>query len=62
LLALFEEIEVARDLSLADSKTKITPAPGVKGKRELNRLTWSVNYEKKGVQSDRGRHKGRGTS
>jgi hypothetical protein len=53
---------VARDLSLADSKTKITPAPGVKGKRELNRLTWSVNYEKKGVQSDRGRHKGRGTS
>jgi hypothetical protein len=62
LLALFEEIEVARDLSLADSKTKIMPALGVKGKRELNRLTWSVNYEKKGVRSDRGRHKGRGTS
>lgn len=53
---------MARDLSLADSKSKFTPAKGVKGKRELNRLTWSVNYEKKGAQSERGRQKGRGTS
>jgi hypothetical protein len=62
LLALFEEIEAARDLSLAEPKTKLSPAQGVKGQRELNRLTWSINYEKKGVQSDRGRHKGRGPS
>jgi hypothetical protein len=62
LLALFEEIEEARDLSLADSKTKVSPAQGMKGKRELNRLTWSMNYEKKGAQSDRGRLKGRGSA
>jgi len=62
LLALFEEIEAARDLSLAEPKTKLLPAQGVKGQRELNRLSWSINYEKRGVQSDRGRHKGRGPS
>jgi hypothetical protein len=62
LLALFEEIEEARDLSLAEPKTKISPAPGVKGQRELNRLSWSINYEKRGVQSERGRYKGRGPS
>jgi hypothetical protein len=62
LLALFEEIEVARDLSLAEPKTKYSPAQGVKGQRELNRLAWSINYEKTGVHFDRGRHKGRGPS
>jgi len=62
LLALFEEIEAARDLSLAEPKTKLSPAQGVKGQRELNRLSWSINYEKRGVQSDRGRPKGRGPS
>jgi hypothetical protein len=62
LVALFEEIEEARDLSLADPKAMLSPAQGVKGQRELNRLSWSINYEKKGVQSDRGRHKGRGSS
>jgi hypothetical protein len=59
LMALFEEIEEARDLSLAYPKAMLSPAQGVKGQRELNRLSWSINYEKKGVQSDRGRHKGR---
>jgi hypothetical protein len=62
LVALFEEIEEAIDLSLAEPKSLISPAQGVKGQRELNRLTWSINYEKKGVQFDRGRHKGRGPS
>jgi len=62
LLALFEEIEADRDLSLAELKTKLSPAKGVKGQRELNRLSWSMNYEKRGEQSDKGRHKGRGPS
>jgi hypothetical protein len=62
LLALFEEIEAARDISLAEPKTKYSPSQGVKGQRELNRLAWSINYEKKGDHSGRGRHKGRGPS
>jgi len=62
LLALFEEIKAARDLSLAEPKTKYSPSQGVKGQRELNRLAWSINYEKKGDHSGRGRHKGRGPS
>jgi hypothetical protein len=62
LLALFEEIEAARDHSLAKPKTNYLSSQGVKGQRELNRLAWSSNYEKKGVHSVRGRHKGRGPS
>jgi hypothetical protein len=62
LLALFEEIEVARELSLAEPKTNYLPSQGVKGQRELNRLAWSINYEKKGAHSVRGRRNGRGPS
>jgi hypothetical protein len=62
LLALFEEIEAARDLSMAESKINYPSTPGEKGQRELNRLAWSINYEKKGVQSVKGRHRRRGSS
>jgi hypothetical protein len=63
LLALFEEIEVARELLMAESKNNYPSTPGAKGQRELNRRAWSINYEKKGgVQSVRGRHRGRGSS
>jgi hypothetical protein len=55
LLALFEEIEAARDLSLVDPKTNYLSSQGVKEQRELNRLAWSINYEKKGDHSVRGR-------
>jgi hypothetical protein len=53
LLALFEEIEAARDQSMEEYKNTYPSTPGAKGQRELNRLAWSINYEK-GVQSVRG--------
>jgi hypothetical protein len=59
LLVVLEEIEAARDRSLAAPKTSYLSSQGVKGQRELNRLAWSINYEKKGAHSDKGRHKGR---
>jgi hypothetical protein len=62
LLPLFEEIEAARDQSMPESLNTILSTPAAKGQRELNRLAWSLNYEKKGVQSIRGRHRGRGSS
>jgi hypothetical protein len=62
LVAIFEEIEDARDSSLEGSKTKFPSSQRVKGQRELNRLAWSINYEKKGVQSVSERHRGRGPS
>jgi len=62
LLAVLEEIEAARDRSLAAPKTSYLSSQGVKGQRELNRLAWSINYEKKGAHSDKGRHKGRVSS
>jgi hypothetical protein len=46
---------------MAEYTTTIPFTPGAKGKRELNRLAWSLNYEK-GVQSIRGRDRGRGSS
>jgi hypothetical protein len=49
MLALFEEIEATRDQSMAEYTTSIPPTPGAKGQRELNRLAWSLKYEKKGV-------------
>jgi hypothetical protein len=54
LLALFEEIEVALDQSMAEYTNTISSTPGAKVQRELNRLAWSLNYEKKGEQSIRG--------
>jgi hypothetical protein len=62
LLAVLEEIEAARDRSLATPKTNYLSSQGAKGQRELNRLAWSINYEKKGAHSDKGRHKGRVSS
>jgi len=62
MLAMFEEIEAAGERSLASPKTLYPSNQGAKGKRELNRLAWSINYEKKGVLSARGRTKGRGLS
>jgi hypothetical protein len=62
LLALFEEIEARRVQSLADSLAMVTTASGVKGQREIKRLDCSINYEKKGKQSNRRRGKGRGMS
>jgi hypothetical protein len=53
---------VARELSLAEPKTNYLPSQWVKGQRELNRLACSINYEKKGAHSVRGKHKGRGPS
>jgi len=62
MLAMFEEIEAAGERSLASPKTLYPSNQGAKGKRELNRLAWSMSYEKKGVLSARGRTKGRGLS
>jgi len=62
LLALYEEIEATRDLSMVKSKNTYPSPPGAKGQGELNRLAWSINYEKKGVQSVKGRHRRRGSS
>jgi len=61
MLAMFEEIEAAGGRSSASPKTLCPLNKGAKGKRELNRLAWSLNYEKKGVLSARGRTKGRGS-
>jgi hypothetical protein len=61
MLAMFEEIEAAGGRSSASPKTLCPLIKGAKGKRELNRLAWSLNYEKKGVLSARGRTKGRGS-
>jgi hypothetical protein len=62
MLAMFEEIEAAGERSLASPKTLYPSNQGAKGQRELNRLAWSINYEKKRVLSARGRTKGRGSS
>jgi hypothetical protein len=62
LLAVFEEIEAARDRALAAPKTNYLSSQGAKGQMELNRLAWSINYEKKGAHSNKGRHKGRVSS
>jgi RNA-dependent RNA polymerase len=35
--------------SMAEYTTSIPSTPGAKGQRELNRLAWSLKYEKKGV-------------
>jgi hypothetical protein len=62
LLALFEKIESRRAQSLADSLAMVTTASGVKGQREIKRLDCSINYDKKGEQSNRRRGNGRGMS
>jgi len=62
LLALFEEIEAIRTQSLADSWAMVTTVSGVKGQREIKRLDCSINYDKKGEQSNRRRGKGRGVT
>jgi hypothetical protein len=62
MIAMFEEIEAAGERFLASPKTLYPSNQGANGKRELNRLAWSINYEKKGVLSARGRTKGRGLS
>jgi hypothetical protein len=54
MLELFEEIEAARDQTIAENTTYVPSTPRAKGQRELNRLAWSLKYEKKGVQSLRG--------
>jgi hypothetical protein len=61
MLAMFEEIEAAGGRSSASPQTLCPLNKGAKGKRELNRLAWSLNYEKKGALSARGRIKGRGS-
>jgi hypothetical protein len=62
LLALFELIEARRVQSLADSLAMVTTASGVKGQREIKWLDCSINYDKKGEQSNRRRGKGRGVT
>jgi hypothetical protein len=62
LLAMFEQIEATRTQSLADSWAMVTTASGVKGQREIKRLDCSINYDKKGEQSNRRRGKGRGVT
>jgi hypothetical protein len=47
---------------MAEYTNTIPSTPVAKVQQELNRLAWSLNYEKKGVQSIRGRHRGRGSS
>lgn len=53
LLALFEQIEAKQVQSLADSFALVTTVLGVKGQREIKRLDYSINYDKKGEQSYR---------
>jgi hypothetical protein len=62
LLALFEEIEARRVQSLADSLAMVTTVSGVKGHRKIKRLDCSINYDKKGEQSNRRRGKSRSVS
>jgi hypothetical protein len=61
LLALFELIEARRVQSLADSLAMVTTVSGVKGQKDIKRLDYSINYDKKGEQSNR-RGKGRGVT
>jgi len=59
LLALFELIEASRAQSMEHSLAMVTTVAGVKGQREIKRLDCSINYDKKGEQSNRRRVKGR---
>jgi len=62
LLALFEEIEATRNQTIAENMATATAVSGVKGQREIKRLDCSINYDKKGDQSNRRRGKGGGFS
>jgi hypothetical protein len=61
-LQYLRRFEATIDRSLEGSKTKHPSSQGVKGQWELNRLAWSIDYEKKGVQSVRERQRERGLS
>jgi hypothetical protein len=62
LLVLFEQIEARRVHPLADSLAMVTTVSGMKGQREIKWLNCSINYDKKGEQSNRRRVKGRGVT
>jgi len=62
LLAVLEEIEAARNSAWAAHKTNYLSPQRAKGQRELHRLSWSINYEKKGAPPENGRHKSRVSS
>jgi hypothetical protein len=62
LLALFELIEARRVQSLADSLAMVTTVSGVKSQMEITRLDCSINYDKKGEQSNKRRGNGRGVT
>lgn len=62
MLALFAKIEATRDQSLAGNVSQVHFTSGIKGNRELKRQDCSVNYDKNGGQSTRGREKGRGSN
>lgn len=62
LLALFEETEATRNQTIVENMAMATAVLGVKGQQQIKRLDCSINYDKKGDQSNRRRGKGGGFS
>jgi len=58
MLALFSAIEASRNQAFAGYVSKVYFKPGTKGNRELQWLDCSINYDKKGGQSNRGKESG----
>jgi hypothetical protein len=53
LMSLFEEIEVTRDQTIAETMDMATVASEMKGQQERKHLDCSINYDKKGDYSNR---------